>query len=166
MIAYSVPKQIAVNPLYILRAVFLCIAAALCVIALAQVIASARFLSVATRSFGTVVDFQSVEGVGPFLTLGRGEGEIFYPIVRFQTDQGAWRQFVASAGGYRRSYRINQMVPVLSRDMPEQAVIDNWQGVWGRGVIFGGLSTLFTMLGLLAPLGFGTLARKNQQRQS
>ena len=119
------------------------------------------FTDRAVHAEGQVVKMDTVRNAAPFMDQVEGSGVIYYPVVRFKTQDGKAVDFRAASGSQHPAYSIGDRVPVMyDPSNPKDSRIDTVWGVWGAPLILLGIGAVFLMLGFLAPFGFGNMPRR------
>lgn len=135
------------NPLLLPKVIPLCVGLLLLVLALiwASRIKASVSDPAAIRSEGTVVGF----------SLGNSRERLsYFPVVKFDTDDGYEVQFVSSVGSNPPQYAEGAKVTVIYLpETPEKARIDSLTGLWTGPLIVGLIGAIFTLIsGLLLAL--------------
>lgn len=119
------------------------------------------FTGRAAHAEGTIVRMDTVRNAAPFMDQVEGSGVIFYPVVRFRTQDGKTIDFRASSGSQHPAYAVGDRVPVIyDPSNPKDSRVNTVWGVWGAPLILLGIGAVFLVLGFVAPLGFGNIPRR------
>jgi hypothetical protein len=119
------------------------------------------FTGRAAHAEGRIVKMDTVRNAAPFMDQVAGSGVIYYPVVRFKTQDGKAVDFRAASGSQRPTYSVGDKVPVLyDPNNPKDSRINTVWGVWGAPLILLGIGAVFLILGFLAPFGFGNMPKR------
>jgi len=91
------------------------------------------------------------EGIVKELIFSRSgkKGGVYYPLVEFSTPDGQVHSFRSDTGTNPASYDEGERVEVrYDPKQPSQAKLTGFWSLWGLSAIFGGLGSIFTLIGL------------------
>lgn len=98
-----------------------------------------EFLETASAKSGVVTDL---------IRSRSSDSNAYYPVVRFEDDQGRLVEFRSSSGTNPPAYDRGEKVNVLfTPGKAESARIDGFFSLWGVTLIVGGLGTAFFLIG-------------------
>lgn len=122
-----------------LRVIFTLVGLGMLVGAFFSFQSTSAFLETATAKPGVVTD----------LILSRSsDSNAYYPVVRFEDEQGRPIEFQSSSGSNPPGYSRGEQVRVLfAPGEPESARIDGFFSLWGASLIVGGLGAAFFLSG-------------------
>ncbi|AXS84779.1 DUF3592 domain-containing protein [Marinobacter sp. Arc7-DN-1] len=122
-----------------LRVIFALVGTGMLVGAFFSFQSTSTFLDTATAKPGVVTDL---------IRSRSGDSNAYYPIVRFEDEQGRLTEFRSSSGSNPPSYSPGETVRVLfTPDEPESARIDGFFSLWGATLIVGFLGGVFFLIG-------------------
>jgi hypothetical protein len=116
-----------------------------------------HFLQVAKRTSGEVTEIlreKRSSGTGS----KRQSSTVYFPEIRFTTDNGIPVVFRGSSGGSSPTHHVGQRVEVLyDPAAPHDASLSGWFHLWGPAVIVGVMGAVFLLLGTLPALFVGAV---------
>lgn len=107
---------------------------------------------------------QSVSANGTVIDLGlrySGNSRVYYPIIKFTDESGQEIEFRSSFGSNPPAYQVGEKVSILYiPDNPDQARISSFISLWFLTLLFLGMGTIFTGIGLIFLYSLITNMRK------
>jgi hypothetical protein len=109
-----------------------------------------RFLASAQEARAEVVGIKERGG-------GSGQSRVYYPVLRYRTQQGATKEVVSSVGSNPPRYKEGESVVVLyDPAQPGDVRIHSFFNVWVGPLVLGGLGIIMTAVGAVVLLSRGS----------
>jgi hypothetical protein len=109
-----------------------------------------------TRRFLASAQEARAEVIGIKETGSTGQSRVYYPVLRYRTQQGATKEVVSSVGSNPPRYKEGESVAILyDPAQPGDVRIHSFFNVWVGPVVLGGLGVIMTAVGAVVLLSRG-----------
>ena len=112
-----------------------------------------KFVATAKTAEGTVFDIVLVREISPGTPGAKGGGmrDMFYPRVRFVTEDGITKEFQSRVGASPPAYRLGEKVKVLYDPAnPYDAQVASFLSLWGLPLLLFVMGAFFIFFGLVS----------------